>query len=221
MISVFAGFLAGAVHVVGGVDHIVAMAPNAFKSPKLALRDGLAWGLGHSTGILFLLGLAILLKDLVHIQRMSSFAEFSVGVVLLVGGTVAIKTSFGLKIHTHLHNHGEGHNHQHFHLHFRGAKKHAQHSHASTSLGVLHGLAGASHLFAVIPALALPPIGAVAYMAAYLLGSIVAMGAMLLAMSLATLKAGRKALPGLIGFTGGLSIITGFFWVHKTSSYIL
>ncbi|MEC9030088.1 MAG: hydantoin utilization protein A, partial [Cyanobacteriota bacterium] len=123
--------------------------------------------------------------------------------------------------HTHQQNYGHAHDHQHVHLHLRGRHKHGRHPHAASSLGLLHGLAGASHLIAVIPALALPPLGALIYMAAYLLGSIAAMVAVVGAISLATLRVGRRALPLLVGSTGGLSIITGFFWLQKTSPQLL
>ncbi len=221
LISVATGLVAGAIHVVGGVDHLVAMAPVALRHPRIAFRNGLAWGLGHSAGVLLLSALAILVKDLVHIQRMSSFAEFTVGIALLVVGVLAIRTSLGLNIHAHEHKHQDGHEHEHLHLHFRGRQKHSRHPHAAASLGILHGLAGASHLLAVIPALALPPIGAVVYMSAYLFGSIATMGAFLMAISLATMKAGRRALPLIVGFAGGLSVITGLFWIQKTSELVL
>ncbi|KGG11990.1 MULTISPECIES: hydantoin utilization protein A [Prochlorococcus] len=221
LVSIFTGFAAGAVHVVGGADHLVAIAPTALKHPRLAFKNGLAWGLGHSAGVVGLSAIAICVKDLVQIQKMSTLAEFSVGIVLLVAGVFALKRAFGLHIHTHDHNHGKGYQHQHVHFHLRGNKQHGVHTHAVTSLGVLHGLAGASHLLAVIPALALPPIGAFTYIISYLFGSIAAMQGVVLAISLATFKAGRKALPLMVGFIGGISILTGFFWVQKTSSYIL
>ena len=225
LISILTGFAAGALHVVGGADHLVAIAPSALRQPATALRSGLAWGIGHSTGVLVLSTIAIVLKDLVHIESMSSWAEFCVGVALLVVGAMAIRTALGLDIHTHQHTHqqnyGHAHDHQHVHLHLRGRHKHGRHAHAASSLGLLHGLAGASHLLAVIPALALPPLGALIYMAAYLLGSIAAMVAVVGAISLATLRVGRRALPFLVGSTGGLSIITGFFWLQKTSPQLL
>ncbi len=34
LISVLTGFAAGAVHVVSGADHMVAMAPSSIKNPK-------------------------------------------------------------------------------------------------------------------------------------------------------------------------------------------
>ena len=222
LISILTGFAAGALHVVGGADHLVAIAPSALRQPAAALRSGLAWGLGHSTGVLVLATIAIALKDLAHIEMMSSWAEFSVGVALLVVGVMAIRTAFGLNIHTHhhTHHHSNEHAHEHVHLHVRGRHKHGRHAHAATSLGLLHGLAGASHLLAVIPALALPPLGAVVYMAAYLFGSLAAMVAVVGAISLAALRIGRRALPLLVGSTGGLSIFMGFLWLQKTSAHV-
>ena len=151
---------------------------------------------------------------------MSTIAELSVGVSLLIVGCLTIRTASGLNIHTHHHNHANGKKHQHFHIHLRGRKKHSRHSHTSTSLGVLHGLAGGSHLLAVIPALALPPIGAFFYLAFYLLGSILAMAVFVSVMSIATLRVGKKIMPMIFGLTGSLSIFTGFFWIHKTSGYM-
>jgi len=143
-------------------------------------------------------------------------AEFSVGIVLLVFGALAIKASFGLNLHAHTHNHHDGHFHDHLHLHFRGRQRHGKHHHAATSLGFLHGLAGASHLVAVIPALALPPLGAFAYLVAYLLSSIATMGAFLSAISFATMRAGKRAFPLMVGCAGMTSLLTGIFWIQKT-----
>ncbi len=76
-------------------------------------------------------------------------------------------------------------------------------------------------MLAVIPALALPPLGAAAYIAAYLCGSILTMGAFLFVISLATMRVGRRALPLIVGFAGGLSVITGVFWIQKTSEFFI
>ena len=106
-------------------------------------------------------------------------------------------------------------------MHYLGQKKHNRHTHAATTLGLLHGLAGASHLLAVIPALALPFMGAISYMAAYLIGSIIAMGVFVIAVSFASLNAGRRALPLIIGSTGGMSVVTGCFWIHRTAAHLI
>ena len=221
LISILTGFAAGAVHVVGGADHLVAMAPFSLRQPMAALRAGLAWGAGHSLGVVVLALTAIGFKDLIHVEAMSSWAEFLVGVALLVVGVLAIRTAFGLELHTHEHRHDAGAStHQHLHLHVRGQSNHRRHAHAASGLGLLHGLAGASHLIAVIPALALPPLGALAYLLAYLAGSIAAMAAVVVVVSLVTLKSSARLLPALVGLTGGLSIVTGVIWLEKTSSVV-
>ena len=216
LISIITGIAAGSLHVVGGADHLIAMAPSGIRHPKFAFRNGLAWGLGHSAGVLILSVLAILIKDFTNIQKMSTFAEFCVGLTLLVAGVLAIRTSLGLSIHTHKHNHENGYMHNHIHIHFFGRRKHFVHNHAATSLGVLHGLAGASHLLAVIPALALPTLEAIFYMAAYLLGTILTMGAFLSAISLAYIRIGARYLPLFVGSTGLISVITGIVWMQRS-----
>ena len=217
LISTLTGFAAGAVHVVSGADHMVAMAPSAINKPRVALIDGLAWGIGHSAGVLILSVLGILAKDLVNIELMSSYAEFLVGISLLIVGLLAIRTSLRVNIHMHQHMHGEENTHNHFHFHSLGKKIHKSHSHAATGLGVLHGFAGASHLVAIIPALALPLFGAIAYLFAYLLGSVFAMGCVVLGISFAANKANKMFYPFLMRSIGGLSIVTGIFWLQKTS----
>ena len=216
-ISILTGFAAGAVHVVSGADHMVAMAPSSIRKPQVALIDGLAWGVGHSAGVLILSILAILTKDLINIELISSYAEFLVGISLLIVGFFAIKTSLKVNIHMHKHMHGGETTHKHFHFHSLGNKLQKSHTHAATGLGVLHGFAGASHLVAVVPALALPMFGALAYLFAYLLGSVFAMGCVVLGISFATNKANKMFYPFLMRSIGTLSIVTGIFWLQKTS----
>ncbi len=217
LIGIFTGFAAGALHVVSGADHMVAMAPSAIREPRVALKDGLAWGVGHSAGVLILSMLGILAKDLINIEMMSSYAEFLVGISLLVVGVLAIRTSLRVNIHMHQHMHGAEKPHKHFHFHSLGNKLHGSHTHAATGLGVLHGFAGASHLVAIIPALALPFVGALAYLFAYLLGSVFAMGCVVLGISFAAKKANKMFYPFLMRSIGGLSIAIGIFWLQKTS----
>ena len=217
LISILTGFAAGAIHVVSGADHMVAMAPAAIQKPRWALIDGLKWGVGHSAGVLLLSLFGILAKDLISIELISSYAEFLVGICLLIVGIHAIRTSFRVNIHMHEHMHGEETPHKHFHFHAIGNKVHRGNSHAATGLGVLHGFAGASHLVAIIPALALPVFGAFMYLFAYLIGSVFAMGCVVSGISFATKKANKMFYPFLMRSIGGLSIVTGIFWLQKTS----
>ena len=211
------GLIAGIIHVISGADHLIAMAPSSITNPKLALKNGLSWGLGHSSGVIILSIVAIFFKDIAHITKFSNFAEFLVGISLLIIGIIAIKNSFKFNIHNHQHEHNNGITHKHFHYHEKRDMRHNRHTHALTSLGILHGLAGGSHLIAVIPALALPLEEALAYLIAYLIGSSIIMIFFTYLISLSTIKAGKNFIKKLFAFAGGLSFAMGLFWVQKST----
>ena len=115
LISILTGFAAGAVHVVSGADHMIAIAPSSVRKPTEALINGVAWGIGHSAGVLIVSIFGILARDLINIELMSSYAEFLVGISLLIVGFLAIRTSLKVNIHMHQHMHGEEATHKHFH----------------------------------------------------------------------------------------------------------
>ena len=218
-VVILTGILAGFVHVISGVDHLIAMAPSAITSPKIAIRNSISWGLGHSSGVIFLSFLAIFVKDITPLDKFSSFAEFLVGISLLIVGVFAIKNSLNLNLHSHFHQHN-GVTHQHMHFHSKD-KKHNKHSHALTGLGLLHGIAGGSHFIAVLPALALPITSAFLYLISYLIGSLVSMSLFTCLISFTTISAGPKFIKRLIAFAGGLSFSMGLFWVQKSTALFL
>ena len=213
---VLTGFAAGTIHVITGLDHMIAIAPTCIEKPQKAIANGLKWGFGHSVGVIYLGLISIAIKDITHVDRISNFAELSVGIALFIVGVKAIKSSFGLNIHVHKHTHPEGSQHEHIHFHLRGQKKHSYHSHATTNWGILHGFAGASHLIAILPALALPPIIALLYFVFYLIGSTIAMSMAVLAISIFSSRANFRSTSLFMGMIGGLSIATGVFWIGQS-----
>jgi len=217
---ILTGVVAGFVHVVSGADHLIAMAPAAINNPQKALKNSFSWGLGHSSGILLLAFLAIFIKDITPLNKFSSIAEFLVGISLLIVGVFAIKNSFQLSIHSHSHKHENGIAHSHFHFHIK-EQKHNKHSHALTGLGLLHGIAGGSHFFAVLPALALPLISACLYLISYLIGSLISMNLFTFLISFTTFKASQKFIKRLIAVAGGLSFSLGLFWIQRSASAFL
>ena len=218
-VVIVTGILAGFIHVVSGADHLIAMAPSSITSPKIAARNSISWGLGHSSGVIILAFLAIFIKDIAPLSKFSNFAEFLVGISLLVVGIFAIRNSLHLNIHSHSHQHN-GIAHHHLHFHSDDQKKN-KHSHALTGLGLLHGLAGGSHFLAVLPALALPLPNALAYLISYLSGSLASMILFTCLISVTTLNAGQKFIRSLIAFAGGLSFSMGLFWVQKSTALFL
>jgi len=184
MLSFLAGFLAGAAHVITGPDHWVAVTPLSVAQPERSLRIGLRWGLGHAVGIIILGAVGLLLRDALSLDSISSVAEGTVGLVLVISGLWALHRSRALVIHSHPHEHGHDHSHhphEHVHIHVghmthESTNAHQTHGHAAFGFGLLHGVAGASQLWALIPTLALPMGAAISYLSAFLLSSILTMG---------------------------------------------
>ena len=217
---IITGILAGFVHVVTGADHLISMVPSAITSPKIAIRNSISWGLGHSSGVIVLAFLAIFINDISHLDYFSNFAELLVGISLLFVGFFAIKNSLNLNIHSHIHEHN-GLAHHHLHFHSNVQKKHNKHSHALTGLGLLHGMAGGSHFLAVLPVLALPIHNALIYLISYLIGSLVSMTLFTCLIAITTLNTGQKFIKSFIAFAGGLSLFMGLFWVQKSTALFL
>ena len=218
---ILTGILAGFVHVVSGADHLISMAPSAINNPQKALKNSFSWGLGHSSGVLLLTFLAIFIKDITPLNKFSNFAEFLVGISLLIVGVFAIKSSFQLSIHSHSHKHDNGIAHHHFHFHLNKQRNNNQHSHALTGLGLLHGIAGGSHFLGILPALALPLASACFYLISYLIGSLISMNLFTFLISFTTFNASQKFIRRLIAFAGGLSFSMGLFWIQRSASIFL
>ena len=215
---ILTGILAGLIHVFSGADHLIAMAPSAINSPKIALKNSFSWGLGHSSGVVLLTVLAIFIKDITPLKNFSNIAELLVGISLLFVGVYAIKNSFQLSIHTHSHKHENGIAHRHYHFHMKEQKNNNKHSHALTGIGLLHGIAGGSHFLAILPALALSLTNACAYLISYLIGSLISMNLFTCLISFTTLNLGQKFMKRLIAFAGGLSFSMGLFWIQKSTA---
>jgi hypothetical protein len=183
MLSAMAGFIAGSLHVITGPDHIAALLPIAAHDPKRATSLGIRWGLGHGLAVLAVGGIVVLTKQAYLLEAVTPWSEVLVGILLIALGAWSLFRARGIVVHAHPHHHDERPDHAHFHVHDKsdahgeGVEKHHGHGHAALGIGALHGLAGTGHLFGVLPSLALSPLEATAYLAAYLLAAVVSMGA--------------------------------------------
>ena len=172
-----AAFVAGLVHVLTGPDHLAAVAPLAAADRDRGWLAGWTWGIGHASGVVVVAVIAILLRDLMPpVEMLSAWGERLVGVALIAIGAWAFRRS--LRPETTPHVHGVV---SHQHLHLQGGPRWARrlgHAHASFYMGILHGVAGSSHFFGVLPALALPTrTAAFVYIAAFGVGTVLAMSA--------------------------------------------
>ena len=90
------------------------------------------------------------------------------------------------------------------------------HAHASFCMGVLHGVAGSSHFFGVLPALALPSTSAaVLYIAAFGVGTVAAMTIFAAAVGSIALRGmhGPRAYRAMMTAAALLAIVVGGVWL--------
>lgn len=186
MLSALTGLLLGAWHVVTGPDHLAAVTPLVLgpdhhpahpglghhaplSKDRRPARIGLAWGLGHASGV-WLVGLVLLgFGSLIPLELVGVWSERIVGVAIVaigVWGLWRVRAAWGSQ-----HGHGHGHDHDQSHHHHTGAG-----SRSALGVGLLHGVAGSSHLYGLLPALALAASERVSYLIGFGLGSIAAMG---------------------------------------------
>ena len=178
MLTALTGALvSGLAHVLSGPDHLAAVAPLAAADRRRGWLTGCTWGIGHTSGVVLVALLAVMLRDLLPpLEVLSAWSERIVGVALIGIGMWALRRS--LRVTTAPHVHG-GVPHDHLHVQAGPAwARRLGHAHASFYMGILHGVAGSSHFFGVLPALALPTrTASFVYIGAFGVGSVLAMTA--------------------------------------------
>jgi ABC-type nickel/cobalt efflux system permease component RcnA len=205
--AAIAGLSAGLLHVLSGPDHLAAVAPLAADAERTHWKAGLQWGMGHTAGVLLIGLLLVGLRELLPVEAISAWSERAVGLALIGVGVWGLLRARRLEVHRHdvgpsvphahvrpvpggsIAAHGHEHAHQHRHPRLHGHV----HTRASFAMGTLHGLAGSSHVFGVLPALALPGRGdALAYLGGFGIGAVLAMTAFAAAVGVLAHRAGQR-----------------------------
>jgi ABC-type nickel/cobalt efflux system permease component RcnA len=214
MLTVVTGAVAGFFHVLSGPDHLAAVAPLAIEDRRRGWLAGWTWGVGHASGVVVVALAAILLRDLIPVESLSAWSERVVGGALIVIGLWAFRRS--LRIRPAAHTHGPV-SHDHFHVQ-AGPRwiRRLGHAHAAFCMGVLHGVAGSSHFFGVLPALALPSRAAgLVYIGAFGAGTVVAMTLFAAAVgtSMARTRYGARAHRVMLTAAAVMAISVGGWWL--------
>lgn len=154
MLAVLAGLAAGVFHVLAGPDHLAAVAPLAVSAERVAWRSGLVWGVGHTAGVMLVGALLLVFREVLPLEALSAWSERAVGLALVAIGAWGL---WNVR-RPHAHSHVAGR--------------------ASFAMGTMHGLAGSSHLFGVLPSLMFASrVDAAIYLGAFGVGAISAMTA--------------------------------------------
>ncbi|HEX8029885.1 MAG TPA: hypothetical protein VF491_15535 [Vicinamibacterales bacterium] len=192
MFAFFAGLAAGLLHVFSGPDHLAAVAPLAADGDRKHWKTGLQWGVGHTAGVLLIAALLLLLREQLPLDLISAFSERIVGVALIAVGCWGMWKASRATIKPH------------------------SHAGASFAMGTVHGLAGSSHLFGVLPALAFPARSdAVLYLAGFGVGAIAGMSAFAAGMGLLAIRFGgqQRRYSGLLYASSAAALVVGGFWL--------
>ncbi len=215
MLTIVTGALAGAFHVLTGPDHLAAVAPLATLDRRRGWLAGWTWGLGHASGVIVVaLAAAWLRESLPPIEVLSAWSERVVGGALIALGLWGLRQSLRVRAAEHVHGALA-----HDHLHVQAGPAWLQrlgHVHASFCLGILHGVAGSSHVFGVLPALALPSYEeTLLYIAAFGVGTVVAMTAFAALVGVTSARAGHDhGTPRLLlRLTAVAAIGVGGYWL--------
>jgi sulfite exporter TauE/SafE len=213
MLSLASGAIAGAFHVLSGPDHVAAVAPLALSARRRAWGTGFTWGLGHASGVVAVAVMAVALREsLPPIADLSAWGERLVGGALIALGLWSVARA--ARVRTGAHAHGAV---RHDHVAVSAGPawvRRLGHAHAAFFIGALHGVAGSSHFFGVLPALALPtPQASFAYITAFGIGTVATMTAFAGALGRVGTRGAARSHRALMATTGVLAIVVGAVWI--------
>jgi hypothetical protein len=203
IVALIAGLAAGLLHVVAGPDHLAAVAPLALSengsrhAPPTRVdgwRAGLQWGFGHTAGVLAIAVLLLMAREQLPVQAISAYSERLVGLALIGVGVWGIWKA-------------------------GRAVQHHAHPRASFAMGTLHGMAGSSHLFGILPSLAFTSrADSAIYLIGFGSGAIVGMTAFAAGIGALSLRIGghqQRRYSGLLYASSAVALMVGGFWLVK------
>jgi high-affinity nickel permease len=156
-------------------DHVLAVTNIVSQRNTIfpAIKDGIFWGLGH-TSTIFLIGIIMILFK-VHIpENAFSYFEATVGLMLIFVASYRLYIFFRdekIIIHKHHHEHAGANKYLHAHVHLKGKNLHK----TSYGIGIVHGLAGSGALVVLIMTQIKSVTNSLLYLVIFGLGSIIGM----------------------------------------------
>ncbi len=221
------GLLLGMKHATDA-DHLAAMATLSSGQNSLAqtIRQGVAWGVGHTLTLMLIGGIALWLGAAIP-PKTAQALEFAVGLMLMMLGVDVWRRLAKQQIHVHVHSHDQNLKHVHAHSHLGPQTSECSaHSHGHPDkpplralfIGMMHGLAGSAALIALSLGVESSWFMGLLYIAIFGIGSIVGMA---LLSAVITVPLGWSARSpgwlheGLPLGIGGFSCLLGVFVVYR------
>lgn len=142
-------------------DHLVAVSNivTKRKSLLLAVKDGIYWGLGH-TSTIFLIGLIVIVGKATFLNDYFDYFEATVGMMLIALGIFRLTQYFN-KQYQDEHPHEHQHDHHYHHLAY--------------GVGLVHGLAGSGAMVLLVMTSIQSSFTSMMYLLIFGLGSVVGM----------------------------------------------
>jgi hypothetical protein len=178
------GFVLGLRHALEA-DHAAAVASLATQNRSVlqTMKQGVAWGLGHTVTLL-LFGSAVLIIGGVIPKHVADGLECAVGFMLVGLGIDVCRRIRNERIHFHLHQHSNAAPHFHAHVHapnlLHTTDTH-QHVHPqgfpyrAFVVGLMHGMAGSAALILLTLNTVMSPSLAISYIVVFGIGSVLGM----------------------------------------------
>ncbi len=180
-------------------DHLVAImniVTNRNKT-KVALKDGIYWGLGHTTTV-FVIGAIFILSKLIVNESFFGYLEGLVGVTLIILGVFRLRKLFTKTKYS------------------EDVKAHSGHK-LAYGVGLIHGLAGSGAVIIIAMTEIKQPLSELFYLLSFGLGSIVGM---LIAATIFSLPFSKqlfksgKLQAGMVVFSSLLCLAYGGYMVY-------
>lgn len=221
------GFLLGIKHA-AEADHVAAVATLASGQVSLThtLRQGIAWGVGHTLTLMLFGGVMLALGNAIP-AGMAQALELVVAIMLIALGIDVLRRLLRQKIHVHVHDHAQAIRHVHVQSHATTESVSAQkrvtaalemqphdHRHGlplrALAVGMMHGMAGTAALILLsLDAVKLVQTGLV-YIALFGVGSTAGMALLSVAIAVPLRLTAARGLGWLHqGITGALGAFSG------------
>jgi ABC-type nickel/cobalt efflux system permease component RcnA len=158
-------------------DHILAVTNIISQRNKIfpAIKDGIFWGLGH-TSTIFLMGIIMILFKVNIPDSSFSYFEAAVGLMLILVASYRLYIFLkyeqtAIHVHKHSHEHTGENKHWHAHIHLKGKNLHK----TSYGIGIVHGLAGSGALVVLVMTQIQAITNSLLYLVIFGIGSIIGM----------------------------------------------